>query len=287
MSSRPAAAVRPGRHAGLPGASGGGDQPLDPLPDVTLITGDLVEGRPRRNTTICAGCSRRCACRSLLSPATTTPATCCARHSAATAICRRTGFCNTLSMITRVRLVALDTLVPGEGGGKLCDERLAWLDRIPSGGARAADPGVDAPPAVSRPASSGWTGPGCGTATGLQRSWLAIRRSSASCAATCTARSTAASPARSPARRRARRTRCARPAPSVDLAALHVRAGRLPAAPVARGQRPRHPYRRCSATGPAPSRCGPNPAFLISGQSPLATAASGIAARLAAAAASS
>jgi 3',5'-cyclic AMP phosphodiesterase CpdA len=28
-----------------------------------------------------------------------------------------------------IRLVALDTLVPGKGGGELCDERLAWLDR--------------------------------------------------------------------------------------------------------------------------------------------------------------
>src|SRR5882762_4144952 len=28
-----------------------------------------------------------------------------------------------------VRLVALDTLVPGEGGGLLCGERLAWLDQ--------------------------------------------------------------------------------------------------------------------------------------------------------------
>jgi len=28
-----------------------------------------------------------------------------------------------------VRLVALDTHIPGQGGGELCDERLAWLDR--------------------------------------------------------------------------------------------------------------------------------------------------------------
>jgi 3',5'-cyclic AMP phosphodiesterase CpdA len=27
-----------------------------------------------------------------------------------------------------VRLVALDTLIPGESGGRLCAERLAWLD---------------------------------------------------------------------------------------------------------------------------------------------------------------
>jgi Icc protein len=28
-----------------------------------------------------------------------------------------------------LRLIALDTVIPGEGGGRLCDERLAWLDR--------------------------------------------------------------------------------------------------------------------------------------------------------------
>jgi 3',5'-cyclic AMP phosphodiesterase CpdA len=27
-----------------------------------------------------------------------------------------------------VRVVALDTLIPGQGGGRLCDERLQWLD---------------------------------------------------------------------------------------------------------------------------------------------------------------
>jgi 3',5'-cyclic AMP phosphodiesterase CpdA len=35
-----------------------------------------------------------------------------------------------------VRLVALDTLIPGKGGGELCAERLAWLDRT-----LAASPG--------------------------------------------------------------------------------------------------------------------------------------------------
>lgn len=28
-----------------------------------------------------------------------------------------------------LRIVALDTLIPGQGGGELCDERLAWLER--------------------------------------------------------------------------------------------------------------------------------------------------------------
>src|SRR4030095_16990642 len=29
-----------------------------------------------------------------------------------------------------LRIVAIDTVIPGEGGGRLDDERLAWLDRI-------------------------------------------------------------------------------------------------------------------------------------------------------------
>ena len=47
-----------------------------------------------------------------------------------------------------VRLVALDTLIPGESGGRLCAERLAWLDARLAEAPRAADRGVHAPPAV-------------------------------------------------------------------------------------------------------------------------------------------
>ena len=38
-----------------------------------------------------------------------------------------------------LRLVALDTLIPGEGGGELCDDRLRLARPHPRGGARAAD----------------------------------------------------------------------------------------------------------------------------------------------------
>ena len=37
---------------------------LDPLPDVVIMTGDLVEAASRKSMPICAGCSRRCRCRS-------------------------------------------------------------------------------------------------------------------------------------------------------------------------------------------------------------------------------
>ena len=39
-----------------------------------------------------------------------------------------------------VRLVALDTHIPGEGGGELCDERLAWLDRTLAASPESARP---------------------------------------------------------------------------------------------------------------------------------------------------
>ena len=119
-----------------------------------------------------------------------------------------------------LRLVALDTLVPGEGGGELCAERLAWLDAHAGRSAGAADAGDDASSAVRDRHRSTWTRRGLRRAAerfaAVDRA--AIRRSSASCAAICIARSTAASPARSPAPRRARRIRSvSTSAPSAPL----------------------------------------------------------------------
>jgi 3',5'-cyclic AMP phosphodiesterase CpdA len=45
-----------------------------------------------------------------------------------------------------LRIVALDTLVPGEGHGELCDERLAWLDRTLAGSARPTVVALHHPP---------------------------------------------------------------------------------------------------------------------------------------------
>jgi 3',5'-cyclic AMP phosphodiesterase CpdA len=40
----------------------------------------------------------------------------------------RQGFLNYVIEDYPLRIVALDTLIPGEGGGELCPDRLGWLD---------------------------------------------------------------------------------------------------------------------------------------------------------------
>ncbi len=45
-----------------------------------------------------------------------------------------------------LRLVALDTVIPGQGGGTLCGERLAWLDRTLSTSARPTVVALHHPP---------------------------------------------------------------------------------------------------------------------------------------------
>lgn len=45
-----------------------------------------------------------------------------------------------------VRLVALDTVIPGHGAGTLCDERLAWLDRTLSASDRPTVVALHHPP---------------------------------------------------------------------------------------------------------------------------------------------
>src|SRR6516164_7514759 len=156
---------------------------LDPLPDVAVITGDLVDhGEPAEYEHL----------RALLSPLAMPVFVIPGNHDAreplraafaADGYLPADGFLQFTIEDYPVRLVALDTLIPGEAGGLLCSERLAWLDY-----ALASAP--------SRPASGAWTGPVCKTAKHSLRSSPAIRRSSACSAAICTARSTAALPAR-------------------------------------------------------------------------------------------
>ena len=47
-----------------------------------------------------------------------------------------------------VRLIGLDTVVPGHGHGEMCAKRLAWLEGAAGRAARPADPGLHAPSAV-------------------------------------------------------------------------------------------------------------------------------------------
>jgi Icc protein len=102
---------------------------LEPPPDVIVITGDLVDkGDPAEYDHL----------RSLLAPLAmpyfVIPGNHDAREQLRAAFIGdgylpRDGFLQYAIENYPVRLVALDTLVPGEGGGELCDERLGWLDR--------------------------------------------------------------------------------------------------------------------------------------------------------------
>ena len=102
---------------------------LDPRPDLVVVTGDLVE----RGET--AEYERL---RQLLAPLAMPVHLLPGNHDNRASIRRVFGdhayvpaqgnFLQYVIETGPVRLLALDTLVPGESGGQLCDERLAWLD---------------------------------------------------------------------------------------------------------------------------------------------------------------
>ncbi len=102
---------------------------LEPPVDLVLMTGDLVEGgKPEEY----AHLARLIA--PLKAPVFLIPG----NHDAREALrdgfpahryLPREGFLQYVLEDWPVRIVALDTLIPGEGGGELCTERLAWLER--------------------------------------------------------------------------------------------------------------------------------------------------------------
>lgn len=102
---------------------------LDPLPDVLLATGDLVDaGRPDEYARL----------RALLAPLKMPVYLIPGNHDDRARM--RAAFPDHRYLGTEgfiqytvedgpVRLIGLDTLIPREPGGLLCGERLAWLDR--------------------------------------------------------------------------------------------------------------------------------------------------------------
>jgi Icc protein len=106
---------------------------LDPSPDAIVFTGDLVEsGAPVEYAHL----------RALLAPLHTPIFVIPGNHDAREPMREafigdgylpRDGFLDFVIEDYPLRIVALDTLVPGEGGGALCSERLRWLDHILSG----------------------------------------------------------------------------------------------------------------------------------------------------------
>src|SRR5262249_19750049 len=101
---------------------------LDPRPDIVLATGDLVEaGKPEEYANL----------RRLLAPLSMPVFVIPGNHDARDtlragfadhAYLPRDGFIQYTIEDLPLRLIALDTLVPGKGHGELCEERLAWAE---------------------------------------------------------------------------------------------------------------------------------------------------------------
>lgn len=100
---------------------------LDPRPDIALVTGDLVDGgKPEEYENLKRMLS------ALRMPYYLIPGNHDARDPLRAAFPEHTylpndGFLQYVVEGLPLRLIALDTLVPGKGHGALCAERLAWL----------------------------------------------------------------------------------------------------------------------------------------------------------------
>jgi Icc protein len=103
---------------------------LRPVPDITIITGDLVDGgEPEEYAHL----------RALLAPLRMPIFVIPGNHDAreplrdafiADGYLPREGFLNYVIEDQPLRIVGLDTLVPGEAGGALCQDRLRWIDSV-------------------------------------------------------------------------------------------------------------------------------------------------------------
>jgi 3',5'-cyclic-AMP phosphodiesterase len=101
---------------------------LAPLPDITVVTGDLVDhGEPAEYHHL----------RRLLAPLSMPVFVIAGNHDSraplrqafgADGYLPADGFLHYTVEDYPLRLVALDTSIPGENGGSLCEERLSWLD---------------------------------------------------------------------------------------------------------------------------------------------------------------
>jgi Icc protein len=102
---------------------------LCPLPDVTVVTGDLVDrGKPEEYAHL------RALLAPLRMPAFVIPGNHDAREPMREAFITdgylpAQGFLNYVIDYQPLRIVGLDTVVPGEDGGALCGDRLRWVDR--------------------------------------------------------------------------------------------------------------------------------------------------------------
>jgi Icc protein len=101
---------------------------LAPLPDVAVITGDLTEHGAAEEYANLRGLLAK-----LRMPVYLIPGNHDSREGLRAAFAvdgyfPETGFLHYAVEDYPLRIVALDTHIPGDGGGELCAERLAWLD---------------------------------------------------------------------------------------------------------------------------------------------------------------
>jgi 3',5'-cyclic AMP phosphodiesterase CpdA len=120
-------------------------------PDFVWVTGDLVEsGKPEQYANLRALLDR------LASPYAVLPGNHDERGALKAAFAdhsywrQDTPFLQYTIETLPLRLIALDSLLPGEGGGRLCEERLAWLEaRLAEAPERPTLIAVHHPPFVS------------------------------------------------------------------------------------------------------------------------------------------
>ncbi len=104
-------------------------QRLNPQPDLIVMTGDLVDlGRPEEYAHLHEIIA------SLTQPLYVVPGNHDARDPMREAFKAggyfpASGFLQYAVEDWPLRLIGLDTIIPGQGGGEICAERLAWLDR--------------------------------------------------------------------------------------------------------------------------------------------------------------
>lgn len=101
---------------------------LDPRPDIVIATGDLVD-----DGTSAAYANLKQVLAALAMPVYVIPGNHDAREPLRAAFATDgylppSGYLQYVVEGLPVRLIALDTLVPGKGHGELCDERLDWLE---------------------------------------------------------------------------------------------------------------------------------------------------------------
>jgi 3',5'-cyclic AMP phosphodiesterase CpdA len=102
---------------------------LDPRPDLIVLTGDLVEaGAPAEYATLARLLEPLVAPWFLLPGNHDDRAALRAAFPRHAYLRRWTPFIQYVLEDWPVRIVALDTVIPGRTGGRLCEERLAWLD---------------------------------------------------------------------------------------------------------------------------------------------------------------